>query len=322
MAMKRIANRATPFALSILALAIAAPGSTRAQTPPPQAAAAGYKKRTFSSSFTKAEVDLANTMRPGFQWYRNRFFGFGPAPGVTLNLDGSVTLANNSGANMGISTACTTQDGRWVGKVFGGGAYFEAVLKFDPKTVDARVGCPAWWALAIEHAADLPTVHWDGQAPGYRHYIEPDFFEYDVPDYGNPPGKSYGGAVHDWSGIYPDMINKTQPWPGQVITTPRRTDFTKYHKYGFLWVPATATARGYGKYYFDDRPMAGGVSWARFENQKPTAPDSMDPWTYGIIDQQHLALILGSGGPAPMTVQSVSVWQKSAAQNGRDGRLP
>ncbi|MDD5675683.1 MAG: chitobiase/beta-hexosaminidase C-terminal domain-containing protein, partial [Chitinivibrionales bacterium] len=47
----------------------------------------------------------------------------------------------------------------------------------------------------------------------------------------------------------------------------------------------------------------------------------MDSWTYGVLDQQHLVLILGSGSRGPMTVQSVNAWQKSDYYNAHDGKI-
>ena len=41
----------------------------------------------------------------------------------------------------------------------------------------------------------------------------------------------------------------------------------------------------------------------------------MTPWTFGILDQQHVVLILGTGPGEPMTIESVNVWQASAANN-------
>jgi hypothetical protein len=240
-----------------------------------------------------------------------------------LNGNRTVTLENNGCGNDGISSAGPVKDG-WVGAAFGGGGYFEVTFKFDPQTVtNSKTGnWPAWWSMAIEHMASLPSAHWPGQAARYDHYIEPDLFEWDVSDYGDPPGKSYAGAMVDWSAMWPKMVRKIQPWPKFVVTTPSTTDFRQYHKFGWLWVPATATTEGYAQYYFDDQPTTDRVSWTQFTNQTPTPAGQMDPWTFGILDRQHLVLILGSGASGAMTIQSVNVWQKSTRYNGKNGVIP
>ncbi len=227
--------------------------------PPPNfAAAVGYTNNTFSSTFNASQVDMTNTLKPGYNWYLAQPFSHyvTPASSIVMNGDGSGTFENNSnGSPWSAGFPNGGSDGRWVGTVFGGGGYFEATLKFDPNTVtNTSAGWPAWWSLAIEHCAYMPQQQWPGQVTNYMHFIEPDFFEWDVPTYGNPQEESYGGAMHDWSGVYTTNgypYNVAQPWPGFVITTPSATDFTQYHKYGWLWVPATATKNGYAQYYFD-----------------------------------------------------------------------
>ena len=42
------------------------------------------------------------------------------------------------------------------------------------------------------------------------------------------------------------------------------------------------------------------------------------PWQFGILDNQRLILILGTGVGMPMTVASVNVWQSSNSQNMRN----
>jgi len=59
--------------------------------------------------------------------------------------------------------------------------------------------------MALEHMAYFEGRQWPGQPEGYDHFIEPDFFEYDIWRFA--PHNTYGGATHDWYGIY----NKTCP---------------------------------------------------------------------------------------------------------------
>jgi hypothetical protein len=287
---------------------------------PPQAAAAHYTVRTFSSTFSANEVDITNTSKSGFKWYPYNFFGASTKlSSIGLNADGSVTLlGDTTGPNGELATASWTgTPGGFVGTAFGGGGYFEATFKFDPQDVIKNNfnGWPAWWSMAIEHMANLDTRQWPEQENGYEHFIEADFFEYDLKDYVRRGKLNYfGGALHDWFGLPSGGQYNHLTLPNRLIAreVPIDTDFTRYHRYGFLWVPATATRDGYAEHYFDGRRVGGRIAWRQYTNQ---APPPRPPWMFSIIDHNHLVLILGTDLNEPMTVQSVNVWQTSDAQN-------
>jgi hypothetical protein len=298
---------------------------------PPQSAAAGYSVNTFTSQFAKRSFDLRGRPRTGSQWYIAPFFHFElpDRAGLIWNGDGSITLG--AANTITIATAAPTDSSaRWVGQAFGGGAYFEAVLKFDPRDVVKAHGnaWPAFWSMAIEHLAETEAQHWKGQEKEFMHFIEPDFFEYDLwlsrPVWLFGPPNGYGGAMHDWFGIYkrtcPDnychVSNSKDAgtrFTNFKIEVPANTDFRQYHKYGFLWVPASDRVPGYAQYYFDGKLTSDRVTWTKYADQPP--PPGMAPWTFGVIDRQHLAVILDTGASQPMTVQSVNVWQSSRANN-------
>jgi len=288
---------------------------------PPQAAAVGYMTKTFFGPFSKQLVDLDNTERAGFAWYPWDFFGQ-PRPAsasVTINADGSIVLGA-AGLVSSLATAAETRTpSHWVGVAFGGGAYFEATLKFDPENTAKGTpkDWPAFWSMAIEHLVGLDRQRWPGQPPGYVHFIEADFFEYDVWSF--RPRRYYGGAIHESYGVesttcapeaFCGITNRNFS-----IEAPPDTDYRNFHRFGLLWVPATPSTQGYAQYYFDGVATDDRVMWDLYTNQPP--PPGRVPWTFGIIDKQHLVLILGTGAGQPMTVESVSVWQSSAAQNLR-----
>jgi len=289
---------------------------------PPQAAAVGYRKSTFSSTFSKDTVETGGNAGPRLDWYLFKFFGYKPSANVIVLSNEGVTIeATDDGALGGqLVTASPGNNGsQWTGLAFGGGAYFEATFKFDPATVgpDTR-SWPAFWGMAIEHLANMDAQRWPGQSPDYHHFIEADFFEYDLFRAGFPR-HIYGGALHDWYGTY----NQTCPrgycdvqTPFRYVkrVVPERTDFRRFHKVGFLWIPATEKTAGTGTYYFDDRPIGHVETWTKYAGQPPT-PTLSTPWAWGIIDQQHLPLILGAGISQPMTIRSVNVWQASAEKN-------
>ena len=295
-----------------------------ASSPPPDAARVGYIRNTFSS-FSPGDIDIDDTGKSGFAWYPYHFFGSHlQYRNITMNADGSVTLNGDvTGPNGELSTTAPAKNAaKFVGVAFGGGAYIEAAIKFDPIAARAKdsKGWPSFWALSLEHAA-TGAAQWSGKPEGYEHFVEVDFFEYDI----NEPAMGlnyYGANMHDWYGAY----NKTcaghgfcDAWRGYSdvkTAVPASTDFTQYHTYGFLWVPASAASEGYAEFYFDRSPVGKKIVWAKFANQDGV-PDGQ-PWKFGVLDNHHLALILGTGVGKPMTVASVNVWQASDHQNVRN----
>jgi hypothetical protein len=292
-----------------------------AASPPPDAVAAGYTQNTFSA-FTPGSIDINDTGKSGFSWYPWHYFGRHAQPqNIVVNPDGSVTFnGDTTGPNGQLTTAAPAKNAqKFVGVAFGGGAYIEASLKFDPVAAHdkSKKGWPSFWAMSLEHMATSSAL-WAGKEPNYEHFIEVDFFEYDIAEGGN----YYGATMHDWYGVY----NKT--CAGRAFCSVGRaysdvktavrsgTDFTQYHTYGFLWVPATGSATGYGQFYFDRTPVGKRVSWTKIAGQDGL-PDQQ-PWQFGILDNHHLVLILGTGVGKPMTVASVNVWQSSNSQNLRN----
>jgi hypothetical protein len=287
---------------------------------PTAAAGAGYRMETLASdSFSNRNVDLKLSYGRGFQWYYFNYFGATPTSALTtLNSDGSVTLASTTpdpGINGSwFASAGLTKGGNsWSGTAYGGGAYFEATFAFNSSLVNTAQGWPMWWSMSLEHMIGKLQDQWPGQQPGYEHYIEPDFFEYDVGS-----GKAYGGNIHDWYGKYSktctSYCNYQLPYSTVVRNVPSATNFLQYHKYGFLWKPATAVAKGSLTYYFDGVQVGPTTYYSKYVNQAPV-PTANTPWTYGEIDGQHLVLFIGTCPPAPMQIKSVQVWQASAASN-------
>jgi hypothetical protein len=137
--------------------------------------------------------------------------------------------------------------------------------------------------------------------------------EYDTSQYAyqNGIGNWYGNPVKSTS-------NPQQDVPGSAgsVTVPSGTNFAAYHKYGCLWVPATPATQGYLKFYFDGVQTGSTFywNWDNPANPFPAPPQNNSSAMSG-MDQRHLFMILGTGTTQPMTVQSVSVWQASSANN-------
>ena len=198
----------------------------------------------------------------------------------------------------------------FVGTAFGCGGYFQAELAFVPSAIEPANGFPAWWSMSVEHLIpDTTQQQWQGQPTGYAHFGEVDFME--AIQGGNPD--QYDATLHDWYGLY--GVTCTQWCEASSTNNSVRSgvDLKQYHYYGTLWIPATATTPGSVSFYLDGNLINSGVTWTQFANQAPP-PGPGAPWTFGIIDQQHLALTFGSGS-APITVRSVNVWQNGSACN-------
>jgi hypothetical protein len=259
---------------------------------------------------------MGSSYASGYHWYLWNFFGkMVPAQGATLNIDGSISLMNPNSSNAVIATAGLGRTpGTFVGRAFGGGGYFEAEIEFDPGTVEHKEGWPAWWGMSIEHLVDSSKPQWPGQPNGYMHFIEVDPFEYDKPE--RAPNE-YGAAMRDWFGIYrktcPEVCNYTTPYAASNAAAPIGVNWKTYHDAAMLWVPATRDQDGYISFYFDGLLVGGPYRWRQFTDQAPPVTGST-PWRFGIIDQQHIALILGSGS-GPMRVRAVRVWQKEESAN-------
>jgi hypothetical protein len=194
----------------------------------------------------------------------------------------------------------------------------EAVIKWTalPSGSSNPPAWPAFWALPIEGNFQPYSSQWPQQALGYDHHVEADFFEALPGDAGT---EVYGGSMHDWYGLYgqtcqPQYCDTAQPHEQGQRTVPAGSDFSQYHRYGFLWVPATADADGFAEFFFDGTQVGTAYRWQQLTAQALPPPDGQ-PWAFGIIDQQHLFIILGTGPSQPMTVKSVDVWQANTSAN-------
>jgi hypothetical protein len=274
-------------------------------TLPQQAIAVGYTTLTFNSSvFSSANVDMTKQHRPGFQWYFRNWFGNDSTATATFNADGSVTLNRTS-----ITTVAISGD-TWVGTAFGGGGYFEATFTFNPKFRQSR-GWPAFWAMAQEHVAGL-NEQWPGQPDGYGHFIETDFLEY----FPQNDASGYHMGIRDFYGVWNSTCSGWCIYdpPGNPYTpSALKIDFTKIHKYGFLWVPATSEMMGSATWYYDDMPMRT-ITWSLYDGTVNVPVPNGRSWAFGVLDQQHLAVVVENGAGA-ITVTGVRVWQASNAGN-------
>jgi hypothetical protein len=298
------------------AVATQAQKSIATTTVPQPASQAGYTTNTFSSTFDD-DVDIAKTFSSGFNWYAYNYFGTGVADmkqiavtsGKPIVLNGDIATPNSE-----ITTAISDNKGAIIGKAFGGGAYIEATLSFDPnKSVGNTQAWPSFWSLPVEKVTY--NDQWTGQALNYSHYIEFDFMEYCIGC--TTVQNSYFATLHDWYGIYKTTCAEycNIQNPGAVMAVPAGTDFTQPHQYGALWIPATESASGSIQNYFDRKPVGQKVTWKKYNAALDAPPPAGKPWLFGILDAEHIALILGTGINQPLTVYNVQVWQANTNYN-------
>lgn len=316
------------FSICLLATASLPARSMRAAEPPKQALEAGYVLNTFNSDLGKAEVDYEKTYRSGKNWYLYNFWGSDvSARGIVFPSDEATYVVNDSiNRNAQISTGARKRSGgafTFVGTAFGGGAYFEATLAFDPEQVRAGgidAGWPSFWTLPLEVVLRNGEAQWRGQPKDYEQYAEIDVMEYGLIHKGYAI-RFYGSNVHHFYGIF----RKTCPQgfcdhhlglKGSLIELPDEVKLTGFHRYGLLWIPATKQRSGFLQRYFDDMPIGDRVSWQPMPVDPLPPPEGKD-WAFSVIDQEHHVLILGSSKPAPLHIKNVSVWQANDRSNIR-----
>lgn len=299
-------------------------------TMPDQARAAGYILNTFhmDSNFTSATVDTTCALTSGFKaYYAN--FNYQPCnyagSGTVLEPDGTAFVPINStmssASRLTPGSPSTNPADNFVGTAFGGGGYFEATVMFDPALVTGS-NWPAWWLMSIEKLCNDYANQWSGQTTGYAH-----FQEVDIVEWFDSHINRYNATTIDWSGVFGVTCGgglycslTSNAYPGSnttygsssqasLVPVPAGTDFTLYHRYGVLWIPATISTNGSYQFYFDDIPVGTTIIHSQFTTQTPP-PTTSTPWTFGIGDSQHLAWLLGD-----LRVKSINVWQATAANN-------
>lgn len=294
---------------------------------PIPAAAAGYTTQTYGPLLTLGSNPTVSPLTGNIQPFN--FFGTSwQSIGVTQNGDGSIAITGQPPPAFGnqlCSAAFNTIDGApyMLGHAFGGGGYFVATLSMAT-TPPSNLGA-SFWANDIESMgggsdSDTTLRQWTGQAAGYGNWIEIDAPEFDV---GNTTQMGHG--MHNFYGI-PNVtcgagvtcdVN-TGSYPGFIspVTVPSGTNFTQLHRYGYLWIPATATTQGSMTWYFDDVQIGNSVVWNQYNPTANPPPPVEASSAFAVLDGRHIAMIVGNGDASNLvTLHAISVWQKSAANN-------
>jgi hypothetical protein len=306
-------------------------------------AAAGYRL-VFDGTFNAGEFDTNNTDAPGFKWYTcKQTAGTTIYPSSDFSIsNGVMTISSQLGDKSNgqlCSAVPSTIPPYWTGSVFSGGWYIEYSIAFDNTTLiqGADYGWPAVWALEAAHLVpngneiSPPAGYgWPGQEKGYSHAVENDMFEYLT---GKPNG--WEASLHDWYGIYNvtcgtrgGYCSVSYNFEQNEILLPS-VKWTDFNTFGQLWVAGSAANgwQGSTTNYFNGMKMQGGgvaanILGATWIDQGSGTPKMITnppiprvpTFTFSVMDQLPLYLLLGTGSSTPMQVRWVRVWQPAATR--------
>ena len=261
---------------------------------PPQAVAVGYTMRTHGPAITL-----------GTNWFVSQ-------QTASQNSDGSVFLSQDVyHFNENIASDHMLPNGNIGGVAFGGGAYFEADFSManpPPESGKGGPGWPAWWLNAAE------SVGYNNLASLSNNQN----LEYDMAEFLVVSNSVFStGPIHWYTGgNYSDL---TAGFPNGNLTVPNpgSNTFGARHKYGLLWVPATATTQGYSKLFYDNVEVGRTHTWDRYGGG--TVPGQAGCPPFSIFDLQHCRLLIGANAGNALTVYTITVWQRNDASNIRVG---
>jgi hypothetical protein len=299
--------------------------------PPPMAAAYGYNTRTFGPKVTMDTSFIDGNM------YDFDLLASPLVPGMSHQLgNGAVLLPGASGNGYGASI-CTAKKGppggpvpNFIGTVYGGGLYMEAEFFFTPTLGPPGVlPFPAFWLLEIGQLCGNPPK-WTGKnaPPNATRWVEVDPMQWvrDSLQYYAPTG------LIDWNGPNPTQTFLSAGVEnGAYCPAKMRSGglsdllFSTPQRYGWLWVPATPSTKGFMKSYLNRVEVHPAVTPAPIEWNLYSDDDPFPPvWnvtTGNVIDHQQLAVIFGTAAnDCPFTLNSLEIWQTSTAAN--QTRLP
>jgi len=288
---------------------------------PTNPAGSGYVLVRSDNFANLSTIDLNNTKASGFHWYVGRFFGWGAvaSSNFTTDANGLVLNTPDTFSNFSMGSATDNATGGYVGTVFSGGMYIEASMAFDSSLFNFSNGWPSFWSMAVEHMQGTHNDQWPGQAAGYEHFMEDDYFEYDNP---NGTRDQWGSAMHDWFGNPASQINNAPggntPWnnafqvkPGSVIVW----NATTFHTLGHLYVAGSVAngGNGYVQTYIDgvasvstSSPASTKVTWTDTITTPAALPTSTA--VFAIQDQDHMVVILGTANNIPYHIGHVNIW--------------
>lgn len=262
---------------------------------PAAAAAVGYNTRTFGPGLTY-----------GTNWKDNNFLGNGTFDHVDHG-DGTITVTY---ASLATAHAEATTP-YWSGKAFGGGCYIEATFALTgaPDGAFPFLGVTMrdveTWA---KQTAGVVIPNWPSQAAGYGDWVDGSVVEF----FG---GASYTVSINNFWGPWDTAENVGDyDISGQPISPAGSPDFTAQHRYGLLWVPATAGTPGYVKRFFDGVQVGNTVTWNQY-NSALGPPPVAGSTAWSILDTKKIMFFLSGKSTNAVLFTKFEVWQASDANN-------
>ncbi len=278
----------------------------------------------FNEEFqNNSEIDVNNSFKDGYKWYgKGMWFpntntsmaailpSYRGATGVLEIKDAPVSMSWNFSTTLFDDSA---REG-YRGTVFlpGKGIYFEARIACDDLEHISKNGWAGFWSMTMPIASrprnmnpppwsmsveNVPMPGWQGK----WETIENDIMEYN-PSWGHP--HQFDSTIHDWSsGAESGNIGNFNA----VVYPPAGTDYTQWHTYGQLWIPASADNgwHGYRQVYFDGVPQQA-ICW--IGNQISDTSQPAGSYLFGMCDgtpksppQWRNLMIGGAMGGTPNT---------------------
>ena len=280
---------------------------------PSDPGASGFNSTLVNDSFTSlSTIDVNNTQSSGYLWYVAPWAGSTTTPSSDLAITSSALTISDGGeiqtAIPGVSSTGWMGTG-WEG---GSGIYIEASIAMQNV---GNINSTAWPAFWLQ---DLTTESGVGDAmpgnSGHTEGVENDILEYN-PSSGFWGSDDYASTLHDWTDGSGNLDNSNNA----LICPTVGTDFTAYHKYGMLWVPASSSNSycGYRQCFFDGQPMAAAM-WIGNQDYTagvfPPTVASMGSYMFSDMDHHPLDLILSAGPGSPtVSIQYVHIYAASSS---------
>jgi hypothetical protein len=256
----------------------------------------GFNTTILSDNFSSlSTIDMTNSGAPGFNWYLRTNWpnrtSLTSASTIALDTPGrGITL---TGANdQGIHTAIYDGAGGYIGKIFGGGGYFEVSVAFNPALGGTNENF-AFWSLGTTHLMVTP------QCP--TEYVETDFSE-SFPA-GGTAVTQYVVAGHEWtlSGTPGSCTGTGNTNSNQIATVPPAAfqvapTWTQFHRLATVWSVNSGTGTGTFHRYFDNALLAStSFTYSHTAGASPAFTPSNPNGVFSLIDSDPFFLILSSG---------------------------
>jgi hypothetical protein len=284
----------------------------------------------LNDDFTSlATVDMANTKAPGFNWYREQWWGNGTTALNSIAQSGStITLGGGTGRGRlqsGLASGAGFIGNGWK---IGQGLYIEVNFRFNP----ANTNISGFFGVYLFHAPNIYDLNatgdakWPGQASGYGHFCEVDIFELAgfEPDNSYNGRHVYQGTIHDFSGTY-----NGSNWQRNIYNANSLNDagipapnWNLSHSFGVKMLPQVGATPGSIQWFFDQAPLnttywlgpignpplpGEGTAFTATQQDQNTPAEATR--TFAIAEQWPFLMQLDGNPSLPIIIDWVRVWQ-------------